>query len=131
MTFLNALKTLLSGASLLTPLLALFGVALPPAAILAIPMVTKLMGIAEEAYGDGSGPLKKAAVTSFVNTAIVDTASFSTGGQAETLSKLTPDLVSTLIDTIATVSNSISKVSGGDIVFDNSQFELNKTQAGA
>jgi hypothetical protein len=128
MSFLSALKSLLSGASLLTPLLALFGVVIPPVAIVAAPMIVKLMGIAEEAYGDGQGPLKKAAVTNFVSTAIADTASFSTGGQAETLAALTPELVSTLIDTVATVANSISKGTGGEAVFDDTQFELNKSQ---
>jgi hypothetical protein len=128
MSFLNALKSLLSGAGLLTPILAMFGITIPPVALAVIPLVTTLMGKAEEALGDGTGALKKEAVTAAVVgfTDVMKTA--STGGQAETWKEITPDMVSGLIDTVATVANNISKGTGGEAVFDDTQFELNKSQ---
>ena len=59
---LSFIKGILGSASVITPILALFGVAIPPAALAVVPMVLGLMNQAEEALGDGTGPLKKAAV---------------------------------------------------------------------
>ena len=130
MGFITALKSLLSGAGLLTPVLALFGISIPPVALAIIPLVVGLMGKAEEAMGDGTGALKKEAVTAAVVgfTGVMKTA--STGGQKETWEEITPVMVSGLIDTIATVANAVSKGTGGDAVFDGSQFDFNRQLSG-
>ena len=128
---LSFIKGILGGAGVITPILALFGVAFPPAAMAVIPLVIGLMGQAEEALGDGTGPVKKAAVEAGAVAFVEGMQTVSTGGQKETWESITPETVSVLIDTIATVANGISKVSGGNPVFDDSQFEINKMNAGA
>ena len=128
---LSFIKGILGSASIITPILALFGVAIPPVALAAVPIVTGLMNQAEDALGDGTGPLKKAAVEAGVLGFVEGMQNASTGGQKETWDKISPETVSALIDTIATVANGISKVSGGSTVFDDSQFDLNKMSAGA
>ena len=77
-----------------------------------------------------AGPLKKAAVEAGAIGFVEGMQVASTGGQKETWEKITPETVSVLIDTIATVANGISKVSGGNQIFDDSQFEINKMNAG-
>ena len=128
---LSFIKGILGSASVITPILALFGVAIPPAALAVVPMVLGLMNQAEEALGDGTGPLKKAAVEAGAIGFVEGMQVASTGGQKETWEKITPETVSVLIDTIATVANGISKVSGGNQIFDDSQFDINKMSAGA
>lgn len=120
---LSFIKTVLGSAGIFAPILAAFGVAIPPVAIAAVPLVVSLMTEAENALGDGTGPLKKAAVTNAANAFVDTMKTVSTGGQAETYQKFTPEIVDTLIDTIATVANGISKQTGGNPVFDDSEWE--------
>lgn len=95
-----------------------------------VPIVIGLMTSAENAMGDGTGALKKAAVTAGVVGFTDSMKEISTGGQKETWEQITPDMVSGLIDTVATVANGISKVSGGEIIFDDSRYEMSKLIGG-
>ncbi len=128
---LSFIKGILGSAGIITPILALFGVAVPPVALAAVPIVIGLMTKAEEALGDGTGPIKKAAVEAGVLGFADAMKEVSTGGQKETWEQITPEMISKLIDTVATVANGISKSSGGSVIFDDSQFEINKISAGA
>ncbi len=123
---LGFIKTVLGSTGVLAPILALFGVAIPPAAIAAVPLAITMMDEAEKALGDGTGPLKKEAVTKGMVAFSEAMQTVSTGGQAETWQKVTPDVVSTLIDTVANVANGMAKATDKAPVFDDSQFERMK-----
>lgn len=114
---LNILKGLLAGAGTLAPILSLLGVAIPPVAVAAIPATIGLMTAAEEALGDGTGPLKKEAVVAGVQSFTNVMQTVSTGGQKETWDKVTPEVVTTMIDAVATAANGIAKELGSDPVF--------------
>ena len=127
--FTNALrfiKGLLGSLGTVAPILGAFGVVFPPAAIAGIPIAIGLMTAAEEAFGDGSGPVKKAAVTAGLTAFTEAMANASTGGQKETWAAFTPEVVSATIDVIATTANQIAAVAGGVPVFDDSVFERMK-----
>lgn len=120
---LKVVKGILGTASVISPILALFGVTIPAAAITAIPAVISFMTAAEDALGDGTGPLKKKAVTEGMVAFSSAMATVSTGGQQETWKAITPDVISNTIDGVASVANAIAKASGGNIVFDDTVFE--------
>lgn len=113
---LNIIKGLLAGAGALAPILALFGVAVPPAAAAAIPATIGLMTAAEEALGDGTGPIKKEAVVAGMGAFTSVMQNVSTGGQKETWDKVTPEVISISIDTLSTVANNIAVELGHDPV---------------
>jgi hypothetical protein len=119
---LAVIKSVLGSSSVIAPILAAFGVAIPPAAVAAVPAAITLMTAAEEAFGDGTGPIKKAAVTEGLVAIAGGMQKVSTGGQAETWAKVTPDVISTTVDTIAAVANDIARQMDADDVFDASTF---------
>jgi len=123
---LGVFRTIFSAGAYLTPVLAAFGVVIPPVAIASVPLMTVLMDKAEEAFGDGSGPLKKAAVTEGITAFSSKMAELSTGGQKETWAALTPEVISATIDGLAGAANAIAKATQAAPVFDDSQFELMK-----
>lgn len=116
---LGVLKSIFTNVPAIVPILGAFGVVVPPVAIAAVPLAIGLMEKAEEALGDGTGPLKKQAVQAGVNAFAGAMAEYSTGGQKETWQALTPEVVGTLIDGIAGVANALAEKP----VFDNSAFE--------
>ena len=122
-TFVEALgkiKAILSSLIGIAPILSLFGVSVPQAAVVGVPAVVALMNAAEESLGDGTGPLKKKAVMSGAVAFTETMKQVSTGGQKETWEQFTPELVGKTIDVIADVANTVSLVTGGDMVFDDS-----------
>lgn len=123
---LNFIKGLFGSAGVIAPILTLFGVAIPPVAIAAIPMAIGLMTAAEDALGDGTGAIKKSAVTAGVTAFADQIKAVSTGGQAETWNAMTPDVVSALIDTIATTANQIADAAGSAPVFDETKWNETK-----
>lgn len=123
---LTKIKMILLSLSGIAPLLTLFGVAIPPLAIAAVPATIALMGAAENALGDGTGPLKKQAVTAGMTAFAGTMQAASTGGQKETWDKFTPEVTGALIDTIAAVANSVAVASNSEPVFDDSVFEAMK-----
>jgi len=128
---LSFIKSLIGSAGVIAPILTLFGVAIPPVAIAAAPLVINLMNEAENALGDGTGPLKKKAVTNAANAFVDTMKTVSTGGQADTYAKLTPEVVGTLVDTIAGVANNIAAQTGASKpVFDDGVTWQNVTQQG-
>jgi hypothetical protein len=127
---LDFLKGLIGSFSLLAPILAAFGVVIAPQAIALAPVAVAMMNAAEAALGDGTGPLKKEAVTAGMTAFVAGMAAVSTGGQKETYEKIDAVGVSTLIDTIATVGNNIAATAGQAPVFDNSIFEQMQAEAG-
>lgn len=116
---LGLIKSILGSAGFITPILAACGVAVPALIPALIPMIISLMSSAEEALGDGTGALKKAAVTAGTIAFADNMKTLSTGGQKETWENVTPDMVGVLVDSIATVANEISEISGGNAVFDD------------
>lgn len=133
MTFtsaLNFIKGILSSAGVFAPLLTMFGVTIPPVALAVVPIITTLMNSAEESLGDGTGALKKSAVVSGAVAFTKTMQTVSTGGQKETWSKITPELVDTTIDTIATIANGISNLSDNEPIFDDSEWERTKADRG-
>jgi hypothetical protein len=123
---LNIIKTIFTTTGFFAPLLSLFGVTIPPVALSLAPVAVSLMTAAEDALGDGTGPLKKAAVTSGLVAFAGAMKEVSTGGQKETWNVITDESISTLIDTVATVANGISKTE----VFDDSAYEQMKSDMG-
>lgn len=119
---LSIIKSVLGSTGVIAPILAAFGATIPGAAIAAVPAAITLMTAAEEAFGDGTGPIKKAAVTEGLVAIADGMQKVSTGGQAETWAKVTPDVIGTTVDTIAAVANDISEQMGGSAVFDASTF---------
>ena len=119
---LGLIKNVLASAGALAPILALFGVAIPPAAVAAVPLAITMMTEAEKALGDGTGPLKKEAVTTGLVAFSEAMQKVSTGGQAGTWAKITPEVTSTLVDTIASVANGIAKGTDKLAVFDDSMY---------
>jgi hypothetical protein len=123
---LSFLKMVIGSAGVLAPVLAAFGVVIPPVAIAILPLMTDLMGHAEDAMPTaGSGAIKKAAVTAGVTGFVNSMAQLSTGGQKETYQKITSEMVSGLIDTVAAVANGIAQKP----VFDDSAFEAMKANS--
>jgi hypothetical protein len=129
---LNFLKGLIGSFGMLAPIIGAFGVVVPPAAIALAPVVITLMQKAEEALGDGTGPLKKAAVTDGVVAFATKMAEVSTGGQKDTWTAITPSVVSTTIDALAATANQIStSIGSGNPIFDSSVSDLaTRTMAG-
>jgi hypothetical protein len=121
---LSKIKAILLSLSGLAPLLSLVGVAIPPVATVALPATIALMGAAEAALGDGTGPLKKEAVTAGMVAFSDAMKKVSTGGQKETWEQFTPEVVSASIDVIANVANTASIVTGGDVLFDDSIYDF-------
>lgn len=91
---------------------------MPQAAVVGVPAMVALMNAAEDALGDGTGPLKKQAVTNGMVAFTETMKQVSTGGQKETWEQFTPELVGTAIDVIADVANTVSIETGGEAVFD-------------
>lgn len=120
---LGKIKAILSSLMGIAPILSLFGVAVPQAAVVGVPAMVALMNAAEDALGDGTGPLKKQAVTNGMVAFTETMKQVSTGGQKETWEQFTPELVGTAIDVIADVANTVSVATGGDVVFDVSELD--------
>jgi hypothetical protein len=119
---LDVITGILSGAGVLAPILAALGVAVPPAAVAAVPATVTMMKAAEEALGDGTGLLKKAAVTKGAVAFVEGMQEVSTGGQKETWERVTPEAVGATVDVIAGVANQIAEAFEVDDVFDASTF---------
>lgn len=120
---LAIIKSVLGSSTVIAPILAAFGVTIPAAATAAIPAAITLMTAAEEAFGDGTGTIKKAAVTKGLVAITEGMQEVSTGGQAETWAAVTPEVISTTVDTIASVANQIAETLDADPVFDSSTFQ--------
>ncbi len=73
-----------------------------------LPFVLRLMGIAEEALGSGTGEKKKEMVTQGAKTIVEGLATISTGGQKETWNALA-EPVSQFIDGTVNLLNTASK----------------------
>jgi hypothetical protein len=123
---LSFIKSLFGSFSGIAPLLALFGVAVPPVAIAAIPIAIGLMDAAEQAFGDGTGAIKKEVVSAGLTAFSEKMTELSTGGQKETWATITPN-VGAMIDTIATVANNIAAASGSATpIFTDDEWEKRK-----
>jgi hypothetical protein len=127
---LSFIKSILGSAGLVAPILAACGVTVPTLIPTLIPMIISLMTSAEEALGDGTGPLKKVAVTAGAVAFVDNMKELSTGGQKETWSTITPDVVGVLVDSIATVANAVGETTGGGMVFDDTEWERVKADRG-
>lgn len=123
---LMTVKGLLTSTAFLAPILATFGVVIPPVAIAAIAPTIALMDAAERSLGDGTGPLKKEAVTAGMVAFSDVMKTTSTGGQKETWERTTPEVVSVIVDAIATTANMIAKTANSEPVFDDSMYEAMK-----
>lgn len=119
---LGVIKGLFSSSGVIVPILAACGVAVPPLAIAVLPVITGLMTTAEEAYGSGTGPLKKSFVEQGAMQIVEGMKQVSTGGQKATWEGVTPEMVGGIVDVVAKVANTISTQTGGEVVIDDSKW---------
>lgn len=122
LSILGFIGKVLGSVNTIGSILSIFGVEIPEKVKAVVPLVSDLMRRAEEAKGDGQGPIKKAAVEAAANAFVSVMATASTGGQKETYEGITPEAVSSLIDGIASLANSFAEKP----VFDDTQFETMK-----
>lgn len=111
MDFFKKLGAVVCG---LAPVLGAVATIVFPAGGAAVAIGTKIIGAlpglitaAENAFGDGTGPVKKQYVMEGAEKIVATMADVSTGGQKETWEKLQP-FTSTIVDSIITAANGLS-----------------------
>lgn len=112
MDFFKKLGAVVCG---LAPVLSAVATIIFPGGGAALAIGTKILGAlpglitaAENAFGDGTGPIKKQYVMEGAEKIVQTMSDVSTGGQKETWNTLAP-LTSTIVDSIITAANGLSE----------------------